>query len=220
MFLRVRVRFVENVISQAISKCFPMLAFKFLLPFDGTRLLDLRNLEERLYQQQELRLDGKSIPPAIYEAFMSSRGFRDYYHCFLSYRVAANSKFVGTLADLLSCTVLEEDKTKICVFYDRMSLIAAVRFDVQFCNALSKSALAIPIISLQAMDRFKTLSQADYLDFVLLEWALMLALVDADRLKHVYPPVQFRSSRHCYHIRRSHCICELRCARHCSNKDI
>lgn len=67
------------------------------------------------------------------------------------------------------------------------SLEIGEQFDKAFMLAISKSVLCVPIVSLGALERMRTLSESDDVDNVLLEWSLMMCLESKKIVKRVSP---------------------------------
>ena len=186
--LRTARRF-EEMIKSIIEILFPALQFDILLPFDDSNLVYLDRMQQAVEHGQTLEVDGKAINPVIkYSAFLEQRGLVDKYHCMISYRKQANKKFVRRLHDVLTNVVLQNGQP-MQVFLDQFGLEAGRQFVEDFCLAISRSSVALPVISLQAIKDMVDALNEDRPDYVLLEWSLMLALHDGGKLDRICPLV-------------------------------
>jgi hypothetical protein len=169
-----------------VLQIFPGLKYEVVLPYTDSKLLRLKSIQNSLSNGKAIRTDGKEVNPELYEAFLPRHGLIDHYDVFISYRSWANSKFVSRLADVLWRTT-RQNQQSIAFFYDQVGLTKGNRFDVDFCMALSRSTVAVPIMSVQAMNKFESMADNDAVDFVLMEWTLMLVLWECRVLSHVLP---------------------------------
>ena len=183
-------RRVEDMVKYVIETLFPALQCDVLLPFDADHLVYLDRLQQAVEQGHILDAGGIPLlnPAAKYSMFLSPRGLIEKYHCMISYRRQANKKFVRRLHDLLNNIVLQ-DGQPLQVFLDQFGLVAGRQFVEDFCLALARSSVALPVISLQAIKDMVDAVKQDRPDYVLLEWSLMLALRDCERLRAIYPIV-------------------------------
>ena len=102
---------------------------------------------------------------------MLQRGLRDEgYDVMVSYRQAANSKFVAMLVDVLQQQICQQTRAQLAVFYDQISLQLARPFILDFCTGVANSLVVVPIISVQAMRRFVLQADATEPDYMLVEW--------------------------------------------------
>ncbi len=183
------VRRVEAAVKAVLEASFPMLRHTIFLPYNKTTMIRLDWLQTQLLDKKAVAVKGVPVDAqAMYVGFVPQRGLLSRYHAFISYRQVFNSKFAERLYERLELTFLS-GKQPLHVFWDRVGLEAGRRFDRDFCTALSHSSVALPLISAQALERMRDLGQQDEVDHVLLEWILMLALVESGRLARIYPLV-------------------------------
>lgn len=180
-------RRIEEWTKSIISALFPALQIDLLLPCDSENLVYLDQLQKIARHGQSLNLQGNLVDPEErFSAFFVRPGLRGEYHAMISYRQHANKKFARRLYDNLSGLSLPNQQP-LRVFLDESDLLPGCQFVNDFCLALSRSLVALPVMSVQAIMTMKTLLDKGEPDNVLLEWSLMLALHDADRLHRIYP---------------------------------
>ena len=126
------------------------------------------------------------------------------YDSFLSYRVwsegsdAPGNGYCPRIFDLLSSQEIQDKtqggKTKRAVVYlDKVRLIDGQAFDKGFMKGLGNSAVFVPLLSRRALEKMLLYrpDQADFVDFVLVEYIVALALLWFSSKKKI------RGSVHC-----------------------
>ena len=186
--LRIAVR-VGEILESIIESLFSALKCDALLPFDDKRLVFLDKIQRAAEQGQRLTIDNVFFnPTSKYAAFMRHRGLLDSYHCMISYRQLANKKFVLRLHDVLENIILP-DEQPLRVFLDEYGLGIGCQFVEDFCLAISRSRIALPVVSFQAIKDIIVALDQNRPDYVLLEWSLMLVLKDCGKLDRICPIV-------------------------------
>ena len=189
------VKLVSETLKFVISSHFrSKLQMLTLLPGDATCLVRLSAVQEHFVTMSSLWIGAEFLTHVRlrerYGALLVQPGLKDFYHLMISYRWA-NSQFVALLYNRLGREVLlnQGGHEPMEVFYDCVSLVRGEHLQLGFCNGLSRSLVAVPIISLQALERMKALDTSVEEDNVLLEWMLMLQLKHLGAVNRVLPIV-------------------------------
>ena len=186
--LRIACR-LKDMLKSIIQHQFPVLQCDVLLPFDDIHLVFLDRIQRAAEQARTLEVNSVLFDPSVkYAAFMRYRGLLDNYHCMISYRQQANKQFARRLHDTLENCILK-DGQPMRIFFDEFGLVKGCQFVNHFCLALSRALVALPIVSLQAITDMEKALEVKRLDYVLLEWSLMLILHDCGKLKRIFPIV-------------------------------
>ena len=123
----------------------------------------------------------------IFAAFLTPKGLLRRYHIFISYRWSPfDTELAIALFNSLSVSVLP-DGTPLDVFLDRQRLEDGRMFATDFATALINSTVVVPIVSFKALERMLTLAHDSEIDNVLLEWSLIVELVEAGDLSFCLP---------------------------------
>ena len=123
------------------------------------------------------------------------------YDCFLNYRVwsegsdALGNGYCPRIFDLLSSAEITVDggaRTKRpMVYLDKVRLIDGQAFDKGFVNGLGNSAVFVPLLSRRALTRMLDLRVGhDFVDFVLVEYIVALALLHFSETKKLHGSVR------------------------------
>ena len=180
---------VESAIKQVIDSAYPALRYVVLLPFDKNSLVVFSSALELAEERQTMALRGHHIPlaPMVqYPYIQPQHGLKSFYHGMISYRRSVNSSFALRLYELLSSFVLQNGEP-MQIFIDQYGISAGKQFVVEFCSALQRSGLALPVVSLHALQDMALAVQRNKPDYLLLEWELMLVLHDNQLLNAVLP---------------------------------
>jgi NLR family CARD domain-containing protein 3 len=120
------------------------------------------------------------IPPA---------GLRDCYDVFLSYRWTGSFDEDLTLGlfNNLSENVFGSSGREINVFLDKRRLQDGRNFQDDFADALLKTSVPVVIMSTAALQRMVKLTAGSAIDNLLLEWTLIVELLDSKTIEHCLP---------------------------------
>ena len=120
------------------------------------------------------------IPPA---------GLRDCYDVFLSYRWTGSFDEDLTLGlfNNLSEDVFGSSGREINVFLDKRRLQDGRNFQDDFADALLNTAVPVVILSTAALQRMVKLTADSAIDNLLLEWTLIVELLDSKTIEHCLP---------------------------------
>jgi hypothetical protein len=120
------------------------------------------------------------VPPA---------GLRDSYDVFLSYRWTGSFDEDLTLGlfNNLSEEVLGSSGREINVFLDKRRL--QDNFQDDFADALLKSSVPVVILSTASLQRMMTLNTNSGIDNLLLEWTLIVELLQSKTITHCLPVI-------------------------------
>jgi hypothetical protein len=114
---------------------------------------------------------------------------RERYDVFISYRWGRyDTEFTEQVFDMFTNFSVGESNRAVEVFLDRKRLEKGRRFKSDFAAALSHSHVALPVISMAALEKMHDHS-SDMVDNVLLEWIIILECAAAKRVSKVYPIV-------------------------------
>ena len=112
---------------------------------------------------------------------------RDRYDVFISYRWGDHdSSFTERLFDMFTNYSMGASNRAVEVFLDRKRLREGRQFKSDFAAALTHCAVALPMVSVDALGRMTDHNPA-YCDNVLLEWIIILECFAAKRLQKVFP---------------------------------
>ena len=133
---------------------------------------------KRLSQVEARKVFGQWLPPL---------GLLSFYHVFLSYRWGDfDTDFVKTMFASLYTTIISGGR-QVQVFLDRNRLEDGRDFSTDFATALINSLGAVPIVSYASLMRMLKLEADSNIDNVLLEWRLILELLDSGHLHFCMP---------------------------------
>jgi hypothetical protein len=120
------------------------------------------------------------VPPA---------GLRDCYDVFLSYRWTGSFDEDLTLGlfNNLSEDVFGSSGREINVFLDKRRLQDGRNFQDDFADALLKTSMPVVILSTAALQRMVKLNADSGIDNLLLEWTLIVELLDSRTIEHCLP---------------------------------
>ena len=119
----------------------------------------------------------------------SECGLRDCYDVFLSYRWTGSFDEDLTLGlfNNLSEDVFGSSGREINVFLDKRRLQDGRNFQDDFADALLKTAVPVVILSTAALQRMVKLTADSAIDNLLLEWTLIVELLDSNTIAHCLP---------------------------------
>ena len=185
------VRRTSDIFAAILASTFPSVFMFVLLPYSDTVLLDLAVITQCTANKDSLMVLRRLVDiPQLYDPFLFYPGLRKRGHqVFISYRQIANGMVVDTLVDAMYREMSRVSGTEIDVFYDQTSLLLGRPFVVDFCTGLSTSLVAVPVVSVQAMERFTRQGSAAGPDYMLVEWLLMLELAAEGRVRRILPLV-------------------------------
>ena len=186
-------RLQKDLFEPIIAAHFPQIKMTVLLPGPG-KLNALLRLHAVL--NANVKMVSLLVPPTLvpggrvvtltelresYGAIFPRRGNK--FHYMVSYRQYCNrSSFASKLVDSLSLVYSQLDVDKnphnICLqgFFDQDNLTRGQDFTIDFSLGLVNALVALPVISIQAMQRMVHLQAKGLVDNVLIEWKLMLLL--------------------------------------------
>ncbi|EKX45745.1 hypothetical protein GUITHDRAFT_108203 [Guillardia theta CCMP2712] len=188
------LKIIQTVIDRCMPRlrCFACLEERTDEGAEDSFLLDYDTLCQQVGTQQGLwvgtsHLDW-SILQSKFSAWLPSKELLSSYDVFFSYRHGPfDSELVEKTYDILSLGIVGKEGRRLEVFYDQVRLKPGRRFDHDFMRALSSSVGAVPIVSLDALQRMFSLLPDSPEDHVLMEWSLILELQAAGRLKFCLP---------------------------------
>ena len=112
---------------------------------------------------------------------------RDRYDVFISYRWGTHdSAFTERLFDMFSNYSMGASNRAVEVFLDRKRLREGRQFKSDFASALTHCAVALPMVSVDALECMVNHNPANC-DNVLLEWIIILECFAVKRLQQVFP---------------------------------
>jgi hypothetical protein len=166
----------------------------YLVILDGDgNILDGRNsLEQRLSAAEDIKVAPHKILPKIdarnkFGKWLIPKELRKDYQVFLSYREGDfDTELVKALFSNL-CTAVSEQGRQVHVFLDQYCLQEGRRISSDFAKALKKSLVVVPVVSYAALLRMFDLKPDSDIDNVLLEWMLIVELLERGHLKFWYP---------------------------------
>lgn len=130
---------------------------------------------------------------STFSRYLNPRGLQESYHVFESYRQGGfDTELATDLFRLLSLETVEVGSSgevqEVLPFWDQQVLEPGRDFQQDFCEALAKTTVAVPIVTEHTMERMQPSKLSDSgADNVLLEWTLIRALYIAGRLPRVFP---------------------------------
>eukprot|EP00960_Hanusia_phi_P068821 766941-Hanusia_phi.AAC.3 len=186
-----------KIIQTVIDRCMPRLRCFACLEETAEEggesfLLDYDTICQQVDNQQGIwvgtsHLDWSTLQHK-FSPWLPSKALLESYDVFLSYRHGPfDSELVEKTHDILSLGIVGEEGRRLEIFYDQVRLKAGRRFDHDFMRALSCSVGAVPVISLDALQRMFVNQPDGPEDHVLMEWSLILELQAARRLKFCLP---------------------------------
>jgi hypothetical protein len=115
------------------------------------------------------------------------RGVREWYHVFLSYRWGDfDSDLVKALFfDLSSAVFVDGRQVHVC--QDRYRLEVGSQFASVQAKALINSLVAVPVVSVNALERLSSYNPHSSIDNVLCEWMLIVELRARGHLNFCFP---------------------------------
>jgi GTPase SAR1 family protein len=124
---------------------------------------------------------------ARYGPWLQLYGLRADYDVFISYRWGDfDSLFTEQLFDMFTNFSVGTDSRAVEVFLDKKCLQRGQLFKADFAAALTHSDVALPILSVDALEKMLRHDPA-VVDNVLLEWVMIHESFAAQRVKKVYP---------------------------------
>jgi GTPase SAR1 family protein len=126
---------------------------------------------------------------AQYAPWLQLYGLKATYDVFISYRWGSyDSVFTEQLFDMFTNYTVGTTSRAVEVFLDVKCLQKGQLFKSDFAAALTHCHVALPILSVDALQRLLR-HKPHEVDNVLLEWVMILECFTAKRLKRVYPMV-------------------------------
>ena len=130
-----------------------------------------------------------------FAAWLPPKGLRsDGYDIFISYRCTTQTSggmdtelVDGIFEKFCHALIGTQSPRQTHTFLDRHRLEAGRVFAVDFSIALVKSTVAVPIVSLAALQRMLTLTADSDIDNLLLEWVLICELLEIGALEYCVP---------------------------------
>eukprot|EP00960_Hanusia_phi_P002138 61712-Hanusia_phi.AAC.2 len=182
---------LRQIVSNVIATCMQNLRPHILLK-SGSHHVNLdalvKNVDEQsgMWFGSELRQVERLKQE--FRPWLPSKDLLSSYDLFISYRHGDfDSELVQKTYDILSPHVVGPTGRRVEIFYDQVRLKLGRRFDLDFMNALLCSTGAVPIVSLDALERMKRINRDSPEDHLLMEWSLILELQAAGRLKFCVP---------------------------------
>eukprot|EP00300_Choanocystis_sp_HF-7_P041744 c8529_g1_i2.p1 GENE.c8529_g1_i2~~c8529_g1_i2.p1 ORF type:complete len:631 (-),score=100.70 c8529_g1_i2:28-1920(-) len=190
------IQLIEALLQDVLSECYNGLRYTVYvgLAWGGARTeyLPLSNIREAgwgkpIFCRTEPVVE---IPPDALAGWMNKRSVEAcHYDAFLSYRVSCNSVEARALSDCLEMQPLDNAGRTPNVFFDQKCLLVGRQWDISFAQALSHSAVYIPLISPAVLSTMTTKTKAAEIDNVLLEWLMALELHKQGLVKSIVPVV-------------------------------
>ena len=112
------------------------------------------------------------------------------YDVFIGYRQESESTLAQLLYHDLGARTIGQDGRQLRVFLDRERLQMGKRYDLGFAEGLAASSVVVPLISHGAIEGMEDLDPdngKDWVDYLLVEWQLALALTEAGRVQAIQP---------------------------------
>jgi hypothetical protein len=134
-----------------------------------------------------------SLPAAaarvLFERWVPPAGLRDDYDVFLSYRWTGSfdEDLTLSLFNNLSEDVFGSSSREINVFLDKQRLQDGRNFQDDFADALLKTSVPVVILSTASLQRMVKLKADSAIDNLLLEWTLIVELLDSRSITHCLP---------------------------------
>ena len=123
----------------------------------------------------------------VFGSWLTPLGLLEFYHVFLSYRWGDfDTELVKSMFASLYVSIISGGR-QVQVFLDRNRLEDGRDFSADFAAALVNSLVAVPIVSYAALVRMFDLEADSNIDNVLLEWTLIIELLDSGDLKFCLP---------------------------------
>ena len=201
----------EYFLTIILEHYMPGLFYVLAVPVDGGRQADgYRNFTgnlsilngsggiiEREMKSQSLRISETQVMDASklrqnFRGWLGQRGLAEKYDFFFSYRWGEqefDSNFVMNMFLTVGCR--EYKGRAIAAFLDKRRLEPGSNFVNEFCNGLFNTKVAVPVISIHALEKMLTLSSDSEVDNLLLEWTLMLEMIEHNgcALKRIFPVI-------------------------------
>ena len=100
-----------------------------------------------------------------------------------------DSERASCLVNALSTMIIGASGKRMNMFFDNFSLEDGVQFDETFMRGLSRSLVAVPFVTADALARMAQDGSEQHIDHVLLEWwlALILAKASGTKLRFILP---------------------------------
>jgi hypothetical protein len=123
------------------------------------------------------------------QRWMPPAGLRDFYDVFLSYRWTGSfdEKLTLDLFNNLSEDVFGSSGREINVFLDKRRLQDGRNFQDDFAHALLKTSVPVVIVSTASLQRMVELHAGSAIDNLLLEWTLIVELLESKTMTHCLP---------------------------------
>eukprot|EP00041_Stephanoeca_diplocostata_P031727 m.995096 g.995096 ORF g.995096 m.995096 type:complete len:1471 (-) comp24015_c0_seq6:198-4610(-) len=194
----------QDLIQETLDECIPNLKFTLLLPLpsdgetqQGGALIARDVLINACNEQSPVWIGEQSLEPSYLREHLAEwlppSGELDAYDIFFSYRhgdpnsIRNDSKFLSTLVDSISFFTVGKEQRRVEVFYDAIRLQPGQSWLLGFTEALVRSRGAVPIVSVDALQRMLGMTENSPRDNVLLEWSLMIELQIAGKLQFIFP---------------------------------
>jgi GTPase SAR1 family protein len=162
---------------------------------DGKNSLDGENsLEQRLGADEDKKIQVAPDKPLskiearnTFSKWLVPKELSKDYHVFLSYRRGDfDTELVQALYSNL-CTAVSEQGRQVHVFLDQYCLQEGRRISSDFAKALKHSLVVVPVVSYAALLHMFDLKPDSDINNVLLEWMLIVELLERGHLKFWYP---------------------------------
>jgi GTPase SAR1 family protein len=178
---------VEEALQAVLRDSFPTLSYTAVLPYSATVVLGRDWVVDKFKAMEAVKVKHQAIDARqLYAGFVPQVGLLPRYDVMISYRWAANKKFVLRLRDQLSQVFLSNGR-QLATFLDEEGIQLGSSIDDVFCTALSTCSVALPVVSVQALENMRDLAVSDAVDNLLMEWSLMLVLRKQKKLGGICP---------------------------------
>lgn len=205
---------METVIASVIADAYHSLHSTILLPCSGSSgggpdqgsdeslFVPLHAVRSAVETKKGLWLGSSLASPSQlssrFAAFLPPKGLLPSYDIFISYRwtpkhgaFCTDSEFASKLFDVVGSYAIGTRGRRPEVFLDRNRLEEGRRFDQDFMTAMANSAVVVPLVSFDALQRMLTVQPGLQrpCDNVVLEWCLVTELQEQGRVECVLPVI-------------------------------
>eukprot|EP00300_Choanocystis_sp_HF-7_P017400 c19720_g1_i3.p1 GENE.c19720_g1_i3~~c19720_g1_i3.p1 ORF type:complete len:692 (+),score=157.77 c19720_g1_i3:23-2077(+) len=174
---------LQQMLGDVLRESCTNLEYRILLPTkdrnDTEVFAHLHTVVQTVLQKGSMWLGADQLShvrlQSRFESWLPASGIRDWYDVFVSYRwIEPDSTFATKIFDCFRH--LSFEGRRIEVFLDQKRLLEGRPLGEQLIAALLTSRVSVPIVSWQALERMALLTSQSPVDYVLMEWTVMVEL--------------------------------------------
>mmetsp|Transcript_23665 Transcript_23665/g.36975 ORF Transcript_23665/g.36975 Transcript_23665/m.36975 type:complete len:485 (+) Transcript_23665:1-1455(+) len=196
---------LSQLVSEMLLEYMPGLDYVFGVPVDGgarsegykhyggslLRLDGCEGLKAKVENNEDLTVDGSKRLSAdvlrqLFHGVLPQSGLQDNYEVFISYRQGGfDAELASAIHQKLSREIVNGSPVR--VFWDRICLQPGRDFSEDFLASLTRTQVAMPIVSSAALKRMFDLDWNSPRDNLFMEWLCILQLLESQQLKACVP---------------------------------